>query len=615
MILFDDDETDDDNPDLPVIVRQALQHSDLYTTEQFVHNTELRWRYFENKPYERSWINRPSDRRLGPNRIQIMKRLYKNMRPLMEACNTAATVDRDRVYANAQLAPKLPNEKLQDRLKQKWVYGEAHLEARRATLTGAVTGGHYYLATPSWMRPEGSSISAIQSFSPDVMHLFYDPLDHRTVLAAKIEYIYFERESEISQNIERLAGQARHIAPQYSLLDYIESPMGDADMHIYTMVITPEAYYTFRDHSLYDFDMDTPGFSGAPQNSWENPLGAVPAVYVPFLDMSGGPGSPTFEAALEPLDAINDLISRFGNIVKIHADPVLMLFGVSPDDEIVKEVRDDGTTVWYIPNPSTMGVLTNAPQAKAEYLEIKGSNVPALYEYVEKIASDARDILPELALKHQADLDAQSGYDTSIKLLRLQSKLSTVREYEFAGLETITQIALVQDDIKQRVVRDGPALLLRAKEKYDVQVIADPVLPHDIATLVSAHATMMGNGAMSKLEALVRQGYTEAQAEEILARVEKEKRDAAKVDMEIAEMQAEAQMAQQAKAISMGVALPAGMTAAGANGSKNGTAAPKGSTPQPSTRPSPAGGSTTLSNPRVRAQPRNKGDDRNRTRR
>lgn len=551
--------SDDDNPSLPLQVRQLLHSTDSdYETEK-TRDAELNWQYYTNRAYNQAWLKNEA---IAASALQVGKLLYEYTRPLLEACTSAVDTDVNLVYNGAHPTVVKSNDALQDRIDKKWEREDLMLAVKRGVLFGAVTGDHFKRVIPGWLDGRGDSgTSRIEIYSPEIMTVVRDQHNIHDIEAAKIEYIYMEEGALADRKrLDEMAGPARYVSPNSSYIDNEDfggQTWHETD-HIFTMIITPESYYTFRDHHLHAFPGNpTKTEGGRPLNSWENPLGVVPVVHTAFKDIGRDAGVPTFGPVIDALDSINDLMSRFGNIVKTHAQPVLIAYGINPQSTITKGVTEDGTTVWYVPMPPNFGLMTNTTASRLEYLEMKAENLHPLLEYLQKLHDDMVGSIPELHLKRIVELTVASGYEAKIKLQSLIAKLGSVRDLEFTGTERAFQMALVSDDIKRRPQKDGRKLIENAKDKYDLIIRAAPPLPEDLQMLVSTQATDLGNRVTSRHEILLARGYTDKRAKEIMKEIDddeaaqalaamKVQADQAQANMAIQKQQADIQMQQQA---------------------------------------------------------------------
>ncbi len=516
---------DKDNPSLPLIVRQMLHSSGSDYELERTRIAELGWRYYDSTQYKKDWLRNTADRAAAS---QSLKALYTSIKPLYQAVNTACNVDRDRIYVGAKLTPKKTDEKLQNRLTVLWDRAELDLLVKRGTLFGAVTGDHYKCAVPSWMdaRDEGQP-SRIDVYTPDIMTVLRNQHNQRIIEVAKIEYQYLEAGSaEDLAEMRELAGPAGRVSVNSARWDRPVNPIWDESVHTYTMIITPDAYYTFRDWKLYPYP-ENPG----ERDTWDNPLGVVPVVHCPFIDTGKDSGDSAWKVVEDTLDAVNEGLSLMQNVISNNADPILIMYGVNPNAVITKGTTEDGTTVWYIPTPANpfASIGSTGTPPKAEFLQVDASGIGAFKEFFEMITNDIVETIPELRLKKMDALGGESGFDTNLKLQILEGRLMSVREWDFKSTERIVQIALLQQDIKRKNQADGLALIEKAKDKYDLIVRADPVLPKDLTSMSARQATDLANGVTSRREIMYERGKTD----EEIDKINKQREEEAMADAEL----------------------------------------------------------------------------------
>jgi hypothetical protein len=278
-------------------------------------------------------------------------------------------------------------------------------------------------------------------------------------------------------------------------------------MHTYTMIITDEAYYTFRDHLLYSFD-DARG------EQWDNTLGFVPVVEVPFNDVNEDMGLPTFYGIIPALDAVNELNSMAGQILKNTADAPLIAYGVAKGTKFEKTLNASGQTVWTI--PSVLDFTGHQVQPHLEYLELKAGSLASMLDFVARIQKDVELALPEMQLKGGGQRTG-SGYEAQVEMQGIIDKIEAIRETHFGAAEDILQMALVADDAGDRMLTadEGLRLLEEARDRYDLTIWADDVLPKSRTEESQIESVSLADGVITMRDARLARGLSYSQVLEV----------------------------------------------------------------------------------------------------
>lgn len=523
---------------VPYPVQQLLRLTDSEEEYAKLARCALNWRYYLNSQYERTfmqmaeqrtdgvWIAKDTTYESRGAAIQAAKELWKGTRPLFSVASTAVDVDRRLCFKNARPVPVKKDPALEQRFFDKWERDRWKRRNRRSPLYGAVTGQSHLRVIPGELDGNPLAPSRLSVYSPEIMTTLRDQHDYSRLIGAKIEYRYVDRKGPRTM----VGGAGAFGSMLGSLLTQgmaeVQSAVGlapDEEIAVYTMIITEEAYYTFRNHTPFAFDSDL-------GNSWENRLGKVPVVDVPFNDIGLPLGLPTFESILPAIDAVNEMLSKWNAILNIHADPVILAYGLQPDKEgkptFTKQITADGTNVWFV---STQPIFTQnqiAAQPRVEFLEYKGGATASLLEYLQMVKADVEAALPEAAYK-KAARKSGSARESEIDLQPLEDKLGEIRETHFDAAEDAMQMALVADDLAAGRLTTGNVreAIEEARSKYDLTFHADPVLPLDRATEAQIINVLKADNIISERGAMERAGMTFRQIEEEQAQKEQEHKD------------------------------------------------------------------------------------------
>lgn len=521
----------DFDPSLPSEVRELLALSGSEYEQKRAVRYSLNDRYFKNIPYDKAFLASTDSAALE----QQKKGLWSGIRPMFGEVTHAIKTDKRLCYKKARPLPrprlnKQRDSALEERLRVKWELENWATQVKLSPQYGATFGDSYKRVIPGQLQGDPKAPSRIAVHSPEIMTVLRDQHHHHRILAAKIEYMYSEpRDIQAQMQGSGFTGGLSTYLPAMYDTSYVGLNSTE-ELHKYTMIVTEEAYYTFRDHVQYPYDGNPTlrGMEGnRPLNSWKNDLGVVPVIPSPFDDIGEDMGLSTFDTVIPMLDALNELATMFGQILKMHADPPLVAFNINPNSKFEKVLNSDGSTVWYLPMPPMFG-QTNALQPKLEYLEWKGSSAGPLLDFIKMAHSAVRAALPEsLYQTGQGDSsggEGGSGYERQLRLQPLVDKIEEIREGEFASTEAALQLAFVADDAGAKGEQLDPEEALErieaAKQEYDLFIWSEPVLPRDRATEEQITSTALANKVISRREARLNRGMTYIEADEMEKQVE-----------------------------------------------------------------------------------------------
>jgi len=268
-------------------------------------------------------------------------------------------------------------------------------------------------------------------------------------------------------------------------------------LRTYRMLIYPDKYETYMDDTLWAYDDRG--------NSWENRLGFVPVVHCKLIDIGNNYGAATFSEVLPQIDSVNEIASQLAEIIRIHSEPQLIAYNVKKGS--LTKGHDDKatTTVWYANQISGSDVVP-----RIELLEWSG-NLGGMTEYIDWCKRNVEEQIPEWHIKRVREQNAPSGYSVELQLAELLLKLGSMRRQGVEGLRRINGMAMVASG--------------RAREIEDVShdITAGSFLPRDIPKDADLVYRDLGNGLIDRVEALVRRGYDQVEAKDLLARVDAER--------------------------------------------------------------------------------------------
>lgn len=535
----------DYDPTLPVVVRQLLQMTGSQYEADLQERYGLNWRYYENSEYDPLLLAVEKDPVLNklvpkgsdPGALtQAEKQLWSGIKPLFNIATRAVNVDRSRIFKAARPVPIKRDDKLEDRLNDKWERHAWRRRVKQSPLYGAIMGNSRLRIIPGDLDPTTPNAkSRLEVYSPEIMSVLRDQHNHNRVIAAKIEYWYSE------QTVERprsgvLGGLAQYVP------SFMKASVGlneNEDLHLYTMIILEDSYYTFRDHDLYAYSKEL-------GNSWENTLGMVPVIDVPFIDTGKDTGMATFEAMIPTMDAVNELATMFGQIVKMHADPPILAYGFSSKTKFTKVLSDDGTTIWYIPFPPQFtGTNTQSMRPDIKFLEWSASNFSPLLDFLKMAKDDAESVIPEAAFGGAGGQSRKgSGFEAVVDMTPLDDKLGDIREDQFDAIELALQMAMIADDINEEheilTPEEAQERLQDARTKYDMKILADPILPADKTAASQQRSVDIADGIISKHTGRLERGMSYREADEEQKLIDTERKQEIEWARQLAEATASA---------------------------------------------------------------------------
>lgn len=558
------------DPSLPYVVRQLLSLTGQSYEVERAARCALNWRYYHNTQYERDFISAyKSDGRVFSSsrepgaELQARKELWQGIKPLFTAASTAVNVDTQLLYKGARPVPVEFDPTLEERLTDKWERGRWSRKVRSSALFGPVMGHKYYRVIPGELDGDPALPSRLHVHTPEEMVVLRDQHRNHRVIAAKIEYLY-EEDTQTARARDRVVGTLNTgggggwlSTVAQGVYDTWRTATGtDAgtEYHLYTMIITEDEYFTFRDHQPYSWwDMGS---------RWDNTMGVVPVVEVPFIDIGTDMGLPTFANILPTIDTVSELLSMWAKILKIYADPQLVFLNIKKSS-LEKALKADGTTPWFINPAINFGTSQQAPQPSIQFVEPDFQAASTLLQYVERVAGDAEAAMPEAAYK-RAESRSGSGYEARLDLMPMEDKVNSFRQNDYDALEDALQMALVADDVAKEGGLISPdsvrERIEEARDKYDLYMYADPVIPRDRSTESQIVASSLADGIISKRTARLRTGMTYKQIEDEEAQEKAEFREMMQRQREWLQMHAE--MGMKAPAMPAGGAAGRGQTTA-----------------------------------------------------
>lgn len=221
------------------------------------------------------------------------------------------------------------------------------------------------------------------------------------------QMVYFEvlHPSRVKDITTDPQGNIQYIMIEYTRLD------NDGQPHVYTMVITPEMYQTFRDGEPFAYYADR---SGTLLPEWPNEYGFVPVVHVPFDDIGKKFGMTGYASSLPKIHELNDAASLLNDNIRKHVNLGFWVSGGQKGDlKADKTDRHESIMLLYGQAGSTVTPLVSP-------IDIAG----ALSNLDSQLREIERD-LPSLALQRIRENSSQltapgvrTAYSDAIGLIR-----------------------------------------------------------------------------------------------------------------------------------------------------------------------------------------------------
>jgi len=162
--------------------------------------------------------------------------------------------------------------------------------------------------------------------------------------------------------------------------------------------------------------------------TFANALGEVGVVDVPFLYTGEAMGEPTFEAAKQPLDGVNQQANDMEENIKKHVEPQWAAFIDNPEKNAA-DLQKSGDNVWWFPAGSDVKAL------------VANLDIPGVLEYIKEIKLDMKKTLPELLTFELVGMTRIAVPAIEVQLLPLTMKIHRARRSLDDGLARALRLA------------------------------------------------------------------------------------------------------------------------------------------------------------------------------
>ena len=472
-----------------LVQRSLLTAMETTRDARFRH--ELAWHYYQGDMY--AWLRTQNGLEAEREKAGKHQELAAYFNPVREIVD----VDVSKVFAppirGANLTPALDQ-----RLNALWTRSKFIKLVRAYVQTGAAQGTVY-------LHVLDGPKARIKVRRADELDVLHHPQTGAVIVARQSMLVYDPLGLEADQDNPGVA-----------------HPNPGKQTYKYDFVMTPRWYGTFKDDKPWAFSDNPTDDAGRPMAQWPNVLGLVPIVPVTHAEDPDGAGVSAWEFTKGTIDAANQIATFMANTVKMHIDPLVVVYGVKAAD-FEKRLVNGQTNVFFITLPETSATGTSLPP-KVETLEWQG-NVSDVTGFIAWIKGCLVDVCPELQLARIQEQSNPSGYSVQLQSSRLSGHIEGLRANYFEGLVTADRLALWAEDVHTRALSpDAPStyMVLDDELQYAHDIEAGPMLPPNLTEEVERASKMLADGVIDKLEYLLMQGLSLPEANAILARAKKE---------------------------------------------------------------------------------------------
>lgn len=201
----------------------------------------------------------------------------------------------------------------------------------------------------------------------------------------------------------------------------------EIDTYLYTEVITPDSFATFKDGEPYAFFTDA---NGNEIQEWSNDYGFVPLVTIQHKDIGKLWGATGFHNTLNKIDGVNDLASNLSDQVRKIVQPMWGITGPRKPIELTAASGRDDVNLVYLPDASSITPMV-AP------LDIVGAS-QVIQDQLQELEND----MPELSLARIREQTQVSGASVNLQFQDAIKRVQSVFSNYSAGLVKAQQMAM-----------------------------------------------------------------------------------------------------------------------------------------------------------------------------
>ncbi len=290
---------------------------------------------------------------------------------------------------------------------------------------------------------------------------------------AKVKYADFDSNGDVLK-----------VVFEYPCIEYRGDPLRNPTQHsyLYSEVITPDAYQTFRDGQPYAYYADA---SGEKVKEWDNEYGFVPVVLGQHLDEGFKFGATPYHAAVQKIDELNELASLLNDQIFKTITPIWAFIGVAGKDKV------------NVAPESTGSSTTERDQVRSMYLPdgasnpfpmVANINIVDTLSDIEALLKEIERDMPELVLHRLREggsltapgvragfsdasdriIEARGNYDDY--LVKAHKQAIAIGGYRgYRNFEPYALESLTSGDL-EHFIGDRPVIVdaLSKKEEFDV---------------------------------------------------------------------------------------------------------------------------------------------------
>lgn len=156
------------------------------------------------------------------------------------------------------------------------------------------------------------------------------------------------------------------------------------NMYLYTEIITPDTYSTFKNGVPFAYYEDD---SGTKVSEWPNEYGFVPVTMTQHRNIGLSYGMNAFQASLRKIDEINDVVSLLDDAIRKHVNVLWYFAGVAKSADL------DASTTSRDQFPAVYGPKESNPVAMVANLDIA-----AVTAHINELVLEIERDMPELSL-------------------------------------------------------------------------------------------------------------------------------------------------------------------------------------------------------------------------
>lgn len=160
--------------------------------------------------------------------------------------------------------------------------------------------------------------------------------------------------------------------------------MPGRNMYLYTEVITPEKFSTFKNGNPFAYYQDASGNFVA---EWDNEYGFVPVTMVQHRNIGLTFGMNPFQSAIRKIDELNDMVSLLDDAIRKHVNILWYFAGVSKSTDLVASTQDRDQL------PAVYGPAGSKPEPMVANIDIAATSA-----HVNELLNEIERDMPELAL-------------------------------------------------------------------------------------------------------------------------------------------------------------------------------------------------------------------------